>query len=87
MNMKTRLTVTIDPEVLERAKKLAYARKTNVSALVEELLRSSPISSPTEPDFAARWAGKFSVAPTRADDERMKALKAKFKLPAAANRK
>lgn len=80
MNMKTRLTVTIDPDILDRAKKLAYARKTNVSALVEDLLRTAPATAKDE-DFATRWAGKYTLAPSNEDDVRMRALKAKYKLP------
>jgi hypothetical protein len=41
--MKTRATITIDPELHLRAKKLARRRQTTVSGLFESYLRSQPI--------------------------------------------
>ena len=38
--MKTRVTITLDPEVLARAKQVARARRTTVSGLIEAFLRS-----------------------------------------------
>jgi predicted HicB family RNase H-like nuclease len=40
--VKRRITLSIDPAVSRRAKKLAHARQTSVSALVEQFLRSVP---------------------------------------------
>jgi hypothetical protein len=81
MNMKTRLTVTIDPDVLRRAKKLAVAQKTNVSSLVEELLRRASVTGDSGGgDFVTRWAGKLTVATAEPGDERMAALKTKYGL-------
>jgi hypothetical protein len=39
--MKTRVTITLDPEVHARAKAVARARRTTVSALIEAFLGSS----------------------------------------------
>ena len=38
--MKTRVTITLDPEVLACAKEIARARRTTVSGLIETFLRS-----------------------------------------------
>ncbi len=38
--MKTRVTITLDPEVHARAKQVARARRTTVSGLIEAFLRS-----------------------------------------------
>lgn len=38
--MKTRVTITLDPEVHARARPIARARRTTVSGLIEALLRS-----------------------------------------------
>ncbi len=38
--MKTRVTITLDPEVHARAKAVARARRTTVSGLIEAFLRS-----------------------------------------------
>lgn len=39
--MKTRVTITLDPEVHAHAKAVAQARHTTVSGLIEAFLRSS----------------------------------------------
>ena len=39
--VKTRVTITLDPEVHARAKAVARTRRTTVSGLIEALLRSS----------------------------------------------
>lgn len=36
--MKTRATITIEPEILNKTKGLARTRQTNVSSLIENLL-------------------------------------------------
>jgi len=73
--MKRRITLTIDPAVTRRAKKLAHARRTSVSGLVEEFLRSAPMSADEKSEsFAERWAGRFQVAKARPGDRRMRAL-------------
>lgn len=41
--MKTRATITIDPELHRRAKKLARRKRTTVSGLFESYLRSQPL--------------------------------------------
>jgi hypothetical protein len=38
--MKTRVTITLDPETHALAKRAARARRTTVSAMIEEFLRS-----------------------------------------------
>ena len=44
--MKTRVTITLDPEVHERAKAIARARRTSVSGLIEEFFRSAEAPAP-----------------------------------------
>ena len=74
--MKNRITLTIDPEVAKRARKVVRANNTSVSALVEELLYSAPIpGGERRESFVDRWAGKFAVAEAPPDDQRMTALK------------
>lgn len=43
--MKTRVTITLDPEVHARAKRAARARRTTVSGLIETFLRSPEAAS------------------------------------------
>ena len=40
--MKTRVTITIDPKLHGRAKRLAKVRHTSVSGLIESYLRDQP---------------------------------------------
>ncbi len=79
--MKSRVTLTIDPEVARRAKKVARSRNTSFSGLVEDLLRTAQIpGGERDGSFVDRWAGKFRVADSAAGDRRMKALKSKYGL-------
>lgn len=85
--MKRRITLTMDPAVARRAKRLAHARKTSVSALIEDFVRRAPLAGETnaglaEPTipFARRWAGKFRVAASDSSDARLTALKARYNL-------
>lgn len=72
--MKTKLTVTIDQELLPRAK--AYAREagSSLSEVIENALRE--LSTDAQPDFATRWRGKFSLS--QGDDERRRRLLKKY---------
>jgi hypothetical protein len=80
--MKNRITLTIDPAVVKRARKEARIRNTSMSGLVEELLRSVSLTRGEKTDsFVDRWAGKFTVAETLPGDRRMTLLKAKHGLP------
>ena len=79
--MKTRITLTMDPMVFRRAKKLAHARKTSVSALIEGFVRQAPLAGEKKArPFAQRWAGKFRVAASEAPDARLDALRARYHL-------
>ena len=72
--MKTKLTVTIDEELVPLAKKYARARGISLSQLIETSLRQ--ISSDNRSSFSKRWRGKFRAACR--DDERYRALKKKY---------
>jgi hypothetical protein len=79
--MKGRITLTIDPTVARRARKVARARNTTVSGLVEDLLRAATIpGGEKQGRFVDRWAGRFVVPETTEGDDRMAALKAKYGL-------
>ena len=45
--MKTRVTITLDPAIHRQAKRIASIRRTTVSGLIEELLRTAAPKSPT----------------------------------------
>jgi len=81
--MKTRITLTIDPQMVRRAKRIAHLRHTSVSALVEEFVRQTPVErNASGSSFAQQWAGKFRVAAGAKPDARLEALKARYQLDA-----
>jgi hypothetical protein len=71
--MKTKLTITVDEDLLPRAKSVARRRGVSLSSVVEESLRRLATE---EPDFVSRWRGKFKEVET--DDPRMTYLKEKY---------
>jgi hypothetical protein len=72
--MKTKLTVTIDEELIPKAKDEAQARGVSLSDLIERSLRALTLekSSP----FSTRWRGRFRAARRKGD--RYKALAEKY---------
>ena len=72
--MKRRLTITVDSELLLRAKRYARLRGVSLSSLVEASLRAIAVEE--EPAFSERWRGRFKEA--RRDDSRYEALARKY---------
>jgi len=82
MRMKTRLSLTVDPQVTHRAKRVARHRKQSLSAMVEDLLREAADSggrarSVSRP-FSERWAGRLKLESK--DEPRFKHLAKKYGL-------
>ena len=71
--MKTKLTVTIDEDLLPRAKRFARSRGVSLSQLIETALREMGAE---EVSFSKRWRGRFR--PAARDDERYKRLAKKY---------
>ena len=78
--MKNRITLTIDPDIAVKAKKIAHARRTSVSALIEDLIRRTPISRQLEGDFADKWAGRLRLRVPSKPDARFDYLKKRYGL-------
>ena len=72
--MKNKLTITIDEELIPRAKRRARARGVSLSQLIEDALRAA--SAEEGPSFAHRWRGRFRAAARR--DPRYRALARKY---------
>lgn len=72
--MKTKLTVTIDEELVPVAKQFARAKGISLSQLIETSLRE--LSAQKSSSFSARWRGKFR--PAARDDERYRQLEKKY---------
>jgi hypothetical protein len=75
--MKTKLTLSVEGDVIPRAKRYAEARGTSLSDIVESALRRMTASTPRLP-FGTRWRGKFAIKPK--DVPRYKSLAARYGL-------
>ena len=73
--MKTKLTLTIDAELVPRAKAWAAEQGMSLSALVEASLRER--TGEPGASLVDRWAGRFELA-ERGDEPRFRALVAKY---------
>jgi DNA-binding SARP family transcriptional activator len=79
--MKNRVTLTMDPAIAKKAKRIAHARRTSVSALIEDLLRAASVSSKSETvSFADRWTGKLRLKTPAQPDSKFAALKKRYDL-------
>lgn len=72
--MKSKVTLTIDEELLPKAKQFARAQGVSLSQLIENALRDLKVDE--QGSFSSRWRGKFQSA--EGDDARFKALKNKY---------
>lgn len=72
--MKRKLTVTIDEELVPKAKKHARSVGVSLSQLIEQALRE--ISDAGAPSFSERWRGKLRTSNRR--DERYRHLSEKY---------
>ena len=73
--MKTKFTLTVDRDLLRKAKRYARAHGVPLSELIEASMRQLQ-SDERGPTFASRWRGKF--VPAKARDERNEALAKKY---------
>jgi post-segregation antitoxin (ccd killing protein) len=73
--MKTKLTVTIDEELVPRAKRYARGQGVSLSSLIESALIEMTARGETAP-FSERWRGAMVLADR--DDERYRALAEKY---------
>ena len=73
--MKAKLTVTIDRDLVPRAKRYARERGVSLSSLIEDALEK--MTGPEEAgSFAERWRGAMTL--TERDDERYRQLIDKY---------
>ncbi|MDA0348072.1 MAG: DUF6364 family protein [Verrucomicrobia bacterium] len=73
--MKSRVTITLDPKIHERAKRLARRRRASVSGLIESLL-----SEQQEPDgsIVDSMIGSSTLKPSKSGDTKQEALQKKY---------
>ena len=72
--MKKKLTITVDAELIPRAKRYARSRRVSLSSLIEQSLRDMTVED--EPSFTSRWRGRFQSA--HRDDPRYDRLARKY---------
>lgn len=72
--MKAKLTVTIEEQLIPKAKQKAKADGVSLSQLIERELEK--LTSDGGPRFSDRWRGKFRAA--NRNDERYKALARRY---------
>jgi hypothetical protein len=73
--MKTKLTLTVEADLVPRAKAWAAERGVSLSSVVEDALRER--TGDPEPSFVDRWAGRFELNDRR-DDPRFRTLVEKY---------
>ncbi|HVT45342.1 MAG TPA: DUF6364 family protein [Thermoanaerobaculia bacterium] len=71
--MRTKLTVTIDEDLLPRAKRFAKQRGTSLSRVIEEALRAA---TEDHGDFVDKWRGRFTLSDSA--DPRFRYLEEKY---------
>ena len=75
--MKTRVTITLDPEVHRLAKRKARKKHTTVSGLIESLLQAE--TAPRKADLVVSMRGSASLRePAPGTDPHYDAVKAKY---------
>ena len=72
--MKQKLTITVDGELVPKAKRYARSRGVSLSSLIETELRD--LVSGEAPSFTSRWRGEFE--PAGREDPRYEALAKKY---------
>jgi hypothetical protein len=73
--VKTRATITIDPVLHARAKRMAKQRRTSVSGLFESFIKEQPEA---QASVVEQMIGSASLKPTKKGDSRRAALEAKY---------
>ena len=72
--MKKKLTITVDAELIPRAKRFARSRRVSLSSLIEQSLRD--MAGEDTPSFSSRWRGRLRAA--HHDDLRYDKLARKY---------
>ena len=74
--MKTKLTVSIDRDLVPRAKRSARRRGMSLSAVIEQAL--TRFTEEDSPSFSSKWRGRFRVREDTCGDARARQLAAKY---------
>jgi hypothetical protein len=85
-HMKRRINLTIEAELVARAKALAHQRKSSISRLVEKGLQTLTKDAESQgKSFADKWMGKLKLAPRKPADPKREHLLRKYGLTGDAD--
>jgi hypothetical protein len=85
-HMKRRVNLTIDAELVVRARNLAHQRKSSISRLVEKGLQDLTKELDVQGEnFAEKWMGKLKLAPRNSADPKRERLWRKYGLTGNAD--
>ncbi len=73
--MRTKLTITIDQDLIPLAKEYAHVQGLSLSRLIERYLTKEVLGNSRQ-SFSQRWRGRFK--PSQRSGERYKALSEKY---------
>jgi hypothetical protein len=73
--VKTKLTITIDEDLVPLAKRYAKSQGTSLSNVIEQALRDASTSKASHA-FSERWRGRFK--PSNRTSERYRRLARKY---------
>jgi hypothetical protein len=82
--MKTKLTLTVDKQLIAQAKIAARAQRTSISSLVETFL--SNLCLDEQPSFSEKWQGVFKEPPHQRSNALRMATPARHVTPGSAAR-
>ncbi|MCY4450113.1 MAG: DUF6364 family protein [Chloroflexi bacterium] len=76
--MKSKLTITIDSELIPAARRYAHSKGVSLSAVIEQALREATREAGAS--FAEKWRGAFKLDPEDypTDDPRFDYLARKY---------
>jgi post-segregation antitoxin (ccd killing protein) len=85
-HMKQRINLTIDAELISRARAMAHQQKSSISRLVEKGLEGITKSSGRRHrSFADQWAARLKLAPRNPADQKREYLWRKYGLAGNAD--
>ncbi len=79
--MKQHITLSIDSEVIKKARKASHLLDKSISQLVEEfLVKISDKEDFSKKSFVEKWTGKYSLREHPSGDKRSVVLRKRFGL-------
>jgi hypothetical protein len=76
--MKERLTLSVNSEVVRKAKTRARAEGASLSSIVEECLQAYSGETISDAEFFRQWAGHFPLPKSDSSDLRLTYLLGKY---------